>query len=118
MFIVIINLNKVIVFKKNFGEAKRPMEYLLINAALDTQEDLTMENYCVQSKLFASGHRLLISHKIQEKVSKKFIELIDQFFIQDMLNPYVDDNISLSQEFSEKVEDAFIKTMININISI
>ena len=118
MFIVIVSPSNTIVFKKFIGESKKPIEYLLINASLDTQEDLIMDGYVAKSKLFSSGHRLLISHRITDKIPKKFIQLLDQYFIQDMLNPYVNDNESLSSEFSDKVNDAVNKALLKFNFSI
>lgn len=118
MLVVIINLAKNIIFKNYFGKEKHTLEYLLINAALDTEEDLSMDGHSVQSKLFPSGHRLIISHRNEEKIPKKFIELIDQIFQEEMMNPYVNDSISLSSEFTEKVVDAFNRTILKVNFSI
>lgn len=118
MLIVITNPAKNIIYKGSFSKTKNPIDYFLIYAALDTQEDLQMDGRIAKSKLFPSGHRLLIAHKAQDKIPRRFIELIDQFFIEEMMNPYVDDNEVLSSKFSENVEDAFNKTMLKVDFSI
>lgn len=118
MLVVITNLSKLVIFKKFFGKEQSPLCYLLVNAAIETDEDLSVENFSVESKLFPSGHRLIISHKMNQKVPKRFIEIIDSLFLQEMMNPYVNDRKELSSSFSEKVEDAFNRTILKVNFSI
>jgi hypothetical protein len=103
MLIAIANLKNEIIFYQNFNKIQSPLDYLLINAAIETEECLTANGYSVQSKLFPSGHKLFISHRIEQKIDKKLINLIDHLFLEEMLNPYV--TKELSEEFKNKLAE-------------
>ncbi|ELA42629.1 uncharacterized protein VICG_00381 [Vittaforma corneae ATCC 50505] len=120
MLVVLATLNNKIIFYKYFGEKKHSVAYLLAYSALDTEDPLSIDDFVSSTTLLESGHKIVTVHRTTDRdvsykpgilsqflgaksKSKKTVDALTSMFVDEMLNPFVDCNSGLSEEFGKNI---------------
>lgn len=120
MLVVLATSDNKIIFYKYFGDKRSSVAYLLAYSALDTEEMLSAEDFVSNTSLLESGHKIAIVYKKTDKSvnyktgildwfsnttakPKKIVDAVTSALADEMLNPFVDCNSELSEEFGKNI---------------
>lgn len=116
--IVIVDENNTIIFRQSFKEDRSPLPYLLAYAVLDSHKDQAYEDYFAEQHTLNSGHRIVIVSPGMEKVPQAFVSRVTRVLIGEIMNPLVDDNTALSDNFSKTVSEIYNQTVTKTAFSL